>query len=220
MLREQKGSAQDHTEPRTRIQLFSLHREFFPPTRSFHLPRPLLIVCTGHMMVSGAAWGVDLAWTPIYLTCTHSTNQLFRAREPSSDSSTCTLCFRLGCTPVFASALDSNLEIVEGNSEGLKEEERGGEIKACSQIWTKNRSEALESRAFASQKLFSVTAVIRVFHYLHECLLKFKTGSRLEHNFLADTFPWTSAAVLWQISHEYSPSLYCNQLPAHYRKSF
>lgn len=190
MLREQKGSAQDHTEPRTRIQLFSLNREFFPPTRSFPLPRPLLIVSTGHMMVSGADWGVDLAWTPICLTCTHSTNQLSRAREPSSEGSTCTLCFRLGCTPVFASALDSNLEIVKENLEGLKEEERKrrGDQSMLTDM-NKNRSEAHESRAFAFQKLFSVTAVIRIFHYLHECLLKFKTGSRLERNFLADTFP-------------------------------
>lgn len=32
-------------------------------------------------MVSGADWGVDPAWTSICLTCTHSTNQLSRARE-------------------------------------------------------------------------------------------------------------------------------------------
>lgn len=53
--------------------------------------------------------------------------------------------------PVFAPALDSNLEIVKGNLEGLKEEEerkRRGDQSMLTDMY-KNRSEAPESRAFA-----------------------------------------------------------------------
>lgn len=137
-------------------------------------------------MVSGADWVVDLAWTSICLTCTHSTNQLSRARETQFRQQHLYVVLRLGCMPVFASALESNLEIVKGNLEGPKEEERKrrGDQSMLTVVY-KTMSEALKSRAFAFQKLFSTTAVIRVFHYLLKCLLKFKTGSRFEHNCLA-----------------------------------
>lgn len=44
--------------------------------------------------------------------------------KPDSASRTCTMCFRQGYKLAFGSALDSKLEIVKGNLEGLKEEER------------------------------------------------------------------------------------------------
>lgn len=53
--------------------------------------------------------------------------------------------------PVFSSALDSNLEIVKGNLEGLKEEElkkRMGDQSTLTDMY-KNRSEAVKNQACA-----------------------------------------------------------------------
>lgn len=156
MLREQKGSAQDHTEPRIRIQLFSWV-EFFPPMRSFHLPRPLLIVSTGHVMVSGADWRVGLAWMSFASHAPTAQTNFPELGKPSSDSSTylyAVLQARMHASICLCPRFKPR--DCERNLEGLKEGEerkRRGDQSMLTDMY-KNRSEAPESRAFAFRSYF------------------------------------------------------------------